>query len=240
MRTVHIVLVIILLCSFRSLSQTLIGFSADLGNRVDYESNYSTKWLSSPLSVSGTLYFLKREEMRNDYYLQYGVGLGVHGHKIRLNDSVDTIYLSNPTSDSYTTLPNYHTIFGSLEIGIGKIFRIRNSDTSLGPILSAGVTHYFISEFSTGFSRSSSFNGPSFRIFETKTINDNGNFKGFIDLGINVILFSRVNAGLHYRYHFKESFRGSYKYSNTPELSEGNVVVYHRVLLLKVLYDLRL
>lgn len=231
-------ILLILLCSLPSISQTLIGFSADLGNRVGYESTYPTQWLYSPLSVSGTLYFLKQEEMRNNYYLQYGAGLGVHGHKIKINDGIDTIGMYQP--DWIDVIPNYHTVFTSFELGLGKVLTLPARDINLAIILSSGLTHYFKSEFSTDSYETETFNGPSYLVFQTQTINDGSNLNGFVDFGVNLILYDRMNVGLHYRYHFTEAFRGTYKIYHTRELSEGDVIVHHRVLTLKLLYDLSL
>jgi hypothetical protein len=205
-------------------AQMYIGITCDLGNRVKIYPNPDAL-LKRPMTLSGSLIFYKREEIRNDWHLQYGAALGVLGYKIKARE-IDT--LSNDP-DFYDPYSSYYTLYISGHFAFGKQFIIRTKNISV--FLGGGITHYFDFLDIQANSSSSVWDGNSFeKVFEYEMSLANEKLKGFAEVSIQTKLNRRILMGLQYRYHFKPAVSGTYNFYHTEIPSNGTLSVTQRAI----------
>jgi len=65
-------------------AQTYIGITADFGNQINYHPNTGETYFKRPISISGSINFLRQETIRNEWSLRYGIGAGLLGYNVKV------------------------------------------------------------------------------------------------------------------------------------------------------------
>src|SRR5689334_6102260 len=89
---------IALFCFLNSKAQTYLGISANLGNQLNFTPD--SKGLRTPPAISGSLVIRVQEELRNDWVLQQGGGVGVLGYELKVV-AMDTILSQDPEPEVF-------------------------------------------------------------------------------------------------------------------------------------------
>lgn len=197
-------------------AQTYLGVSLDAGNQVTVHPNPDAL-LKRPIAFSGSIMLYRKEEIRNDWYLQYGATAGSLGFKIKARE-IDTLR-NDP--DFYDPYASYSTLFVSGHFTIGKRFIINSKNISL--YLGLGATHYF-------YFLDIPSKGSWAEVFEYEMMLTNNKLKGFAELSVQTDLNPRISIGVLLRYHFKPALTGTYNFYNTTEPLNGTLALTQRAL----------
>jgi hypothetical protein len=205
-----------------SVGQTFLGLSADFGNQVKFSPRPEGVTLKSLIFVSGSLRFMRQEEMRNDWFLQYAIDAGIIGYVIKVNcaDTLGQSGIQNPPDFFF----EYATLFGGLGISIGKQFTFREKRLSV--LVGGGVTGYYAASItgSTGY-----FNS-NIDVFTFHLEQKNRRPKGFVELGGQIRLNQLFLLGIRYSYHFNTVLEGTYAFGHINDPPFGRASLAQRAL----------
>ena len=207
---------------FQASAQLHIGLSANIGNKLSYTPDSPN--LKTPAAISGSLVLALEQKFKNDWFLQYGVDIGVLGYIIKYQ------YLDT-TSAKYDPdiFGNYSSVYGNLGISGGKEIRVGSKKLMLG--LGGGLSFYFpnwVSVTSVGYSGDESFisviDGPI------------STAQPFVRVIAQLKLNPKVTVGLGYTHHFKSILEGEYEINETETPSSGTIALYPKELNLAFMY----
>jgi hypothetical protein len=211
-----IVSIIFLLVSPNSGAQTYLGISLDAGNQVTIYPNPDAL-LKRPIAFSGSIMLYRKEEIRNHWYLQYGVTIGSLGFRIKARE-IDTLRNDPNFYDPYSS---YSTLFVSGHFTMGKRFVISSKNISL--YLGGGATHYF-------YFLDIPSEGSWAELFEYEMLLTNSRLKGFAEVSVQTDINPRISTGVLFRYHFKPALTGNYNFYNITEPLNGTLSLNQRAI----------
>ncbi|MFZ2905345.1 MAG: hypothetical protein WAZ98_03980 [Cyclobacteriaceae bacterium] len=224
-------ILISIIISYKALGQIYIGVSCDVGNSVQQNSEIGDTYFKKGLAVSGSLMILKHEQMRKNWFLQYGLAAGVLGHNVKVELKDTLMYPMNSSPDFFLDYTNF---YGSLQFGIGKNFPLGSRKCSF--IISGGATRYFnmFPEGVTGNVGVLNDDNTISTLFYYEMLPSN-KFSAFIECSFQIELARRVTASLSYRNNFNEALTGSYEFYHTPRSSYGQLSLTQKTLSLQLL-----
>ena len=208
----------------QAVAQLHIGLSANIGNSLSLTPDSPN--LKTPAAISGSLMLALEQKLKNDWFLQYGVDLGVLGYIIKYQ------YLDTTSAQyDHYIFGNYLSVYGNLGISGGKEVRIGSKKLMLG--VGGGVSFYYpnwVSVSSVGFSGNESFisviDGPI------------STAQPFVRLIAQLKLNQKATVGLGYTHHFKSILEGTYEVTQTETLGSGEIALYPRELNLTFMYKI--
>ncbi|MTI20230.1 hypothetical protein E1176_04285 [Fulvivirga sp. RKSG066] len=216
------ILLIFLLCSnLYSYGQIYLGFTGDIGNRVEY-SPRAEPFLKRPAAPSGSLSFFVQENINDTWSLQYGGSAGTLGYWLKLQE-FDTLS-TRRDPDFYSSYPNYNTIYTSAHLVFGRSISFKSSFPDLAIYLGGGFTYYFRSEVG-----SSAMVGSE-RIFDYEISRLDEAVKGFMEISTQIHPVHWIMLGLRYRHHFQPALKGTYNLYHVENPPSGEVLVTQRTL----------
>lgn len=226
----HIFLLVINLISFLLISgdifaQMYIGITGDFGNQVSMYPNLSANLLKSPITPSGSLTLINKEEIRNEWYLQYSGGIGTLGFGIKVLDQLDTISVSNG-EHSYSADRNYNTIYVNTSLLFGKQFAFNKRYVAI--FVGGGITYYWDSELRSRYFICNATTCDL--VFEYEMSRKDNKVKGFMEISVQRNLNSWMLIGLHYRHHFSPALKGTYNFYHMNDSPNGAFSLTQRAL----------
>lgn len=230
MRVIIILLFFWITCN--AYAQFYVGFTGDLGNRVNVSPN-PNEWIKCPVTFSGSVTFYKKEDIVNDWCLQYGVAVGVMGYRIKASEA-DTLANDPHFYDIYSS---YSTLYTTGHFSVGKQFTFHQQNVAV--FLGGGATYYFdFTEIQSG-SSSGVWTGSSFEtVFDYEMHLNQNKVKAFAEISLQTQLSARIHVGLQYRHHFKPAATGSYNFYHTREPASGSLSLTQRAISLLFLIRL--
>lgn len=216
--------IIIVLSSWVANAQLYIGFSSDLGNTLKITPNPNSL-LKSPLAPSGSLIFIKHEDINEQWCLQYGASIGILGYNLYARQ-IDTL---NNDPLFYDRYPNYNIPFVNARLSFGRIFEVKKKRVL---IMAGGGASHFLDTFGVGAKGgTSAWNGAHFeRIFEYDIQLTSKRTKGFAEVSLQMSLNKWCLVGLSFRSHFSTSLNGSYRFYHTRQDYSGQLALTPRTL----------
>ncbi|MEO7990503.1 MAG: hypothetical protein ABI663_13240 [Chryseolinea sp.] len=207
-------------------AQVYVGVTGDFGNQVSLSPQPSKSLIKSPITPSFSIALWKQEQIRNDWYMQYGLAVGLLGYRMKIRDNTDTLYL--PTNDvTYSTFWDYITPYlsGQLVFGRSVLIGERNVFFFLG----GGATIYGNSESSVSSSVSTPSGGWA-DDYDYVLYGKEKNLKAFIETSIQTKINNRITMALLYQYHFKSALTGTYNFYNMKDPPSGTLSIAQRAI----------
>ena len=205
-------------------SQSYLGLSLNIGDRLTYAP--SDKGFERPASFSGSIFYLKREQLKNDWVFDTQLTLGILGYNMFVK-GLDTLY-----GGGESNIPEYfyETFYGQASLSFGKSFKLFNQTFKGG--LGGGITYYIHT------------NAPSqygiligvYDAYESSTSSDSGALAGYAQGMLQMELGFNFMVGLSYVYSFNPALNGTFEFFYTPEPVSGEFKLYQRELRISVFY----
>ncbi len=223
----------ILLCalviSINAVSQTFIGVSLNIGNRIRYTPN--SEGLDRPVMLAGSIFFNSRKDLKNNWILLYGANAGIIGYSVKVH-SIDTLRPQS-TSASIFSFPDYSTFYGGVNAVIGKNLFLQKKKLLLG--LGGGAS-YTYSRYPTEYYVTTHFaNGSATEQFYASTSPQN-RVTAFAKAVAQLPINQRLTVGLEYSRHFSSILGGHYEFYHTKEPSLGKIDLFQSELSFTCMY----
>lgn len=206
-------------------SQSYLGLSLNVGDRLTYIP--SDKGFGRPVSFSGRIFYLKREQLKNDWVFDTQVTVGLLGYNMQVK-GLDTL---SDGWDINSSAFFYETFYGQASLSFGKSFELFNQTFTGG--LGGGISYYIHS------------NAPSqygigiagiYDVFESSTSSDSGALAGYAQCDLQMELGFNFMLGLSYIYSFNPALHGTFEFFYTPVPVSGEFKLYQRELRISVFY----
>ena len=210
------------------IAQNYLGLSANIGNQLSFSPN--KEGFKRPVSISGSLVYLNRENLKNEWVIDTELGIGILGYNLFVV-GLDT--LSNGW-DLNTPSYFYETFYGQASLSIGKQFILFKKTFVAG--LGGGLSYYLHTNAPSQYGMG--IDGDE--VFYSSTSSDNSALAGFGRMYVQMKLGFRFVISLSYIYHFNPAIRGTYEFYHTNSDFTGEFRLYQRELRFSVLYVLNL
>ena len=204
-------------------SQSYLGLSLNIGDRLTYTP--SDKGFGRPVSFSGSLFYLKREQLKNDWFFDTQLTIGVLGYKMLVN-GLDTI----SSNDLNISTSFYQTFYGQASLTIGKSFKLFNQ-TFIGG-LGGGIAYYVNVNAPYHYNIGVGY----YDVYKSSTSSDSGALAGYAQGMLQMELGFNFMVGLSYVYAFNPALHGAFEFLNTEEPETGEFKLYQRELRVSVFY----
>lgn len=204
-------------------SQSYLGLSLDIGDRLTYTP--SDEGFERPVSYSGSLFYLKREQLKNHWVIDTQLTIGVLGYKMLVN-GLDTI----SSNDLNISTSFYQTFYGQASLTIGKSFKLFNQ-TFIGG-LGGGIAYYVNVNAPYHYTIGVGY----YDVYKSSTSSDSGALAGFAQGSLQMELGFRFMVGLSYIFSFNPALHGTFEFFYTPEPASGQFKLYQRELRVSVFY----
>lgn len=210
------------LITANAFGQMYIGITGDYGNQVNINPNAEAN-LKSKRSLSTSITFIKQNELRKNWLLQYGTAVGVLGYQINAqsNDTLSTRYHSS------TAFPDYNTLYLNAHIAFGRQFNVKDKVLSL--LVGGGATRY-LSIYESGASGGIRSSRSLETVFEYNMYGATDNLKGFMEIQLQAKLNRWLLLGLRYRHHFEPVLKGDYNFYHMKNRPSGTLSLTQRAL----------
>lgn len=207
--------------------QIYIGITSDFGNRVSMNPKPPTSLLKSPIAPSGSLILLKQEQLKNNWFLQYSVGVGMLGYIMKFSSDFDTLHIYTGET-AYIKELNYYLLYLNGHLSVGKQFCLGNKNITVS--VGGGGTHQWDTESSSSLYVCDDASCSS----DTKTfeyvLRQTSKLKFFAEASAQTNINSRFIIGMKYRYHFSPCLEGTYNFYHTKEATSGSLALSQRAL----------
>lgn len=205
-------------------SQTYLGISANVGNRLRY--NPPSTGLRRAVALSGNLTIRVQEKTRNNWVAQYGADIGVLGYNLKIA-FIDTLHTGYWPPDYKL---DYSTLYGNFHLLIGKEFMIQEKGLMVGA--GGGITRYYslfgASTFSIHYAPSDS--QGVYELFSSTMSDPLTQTSAYIKIAAQLRLNKYISLGLEYSSHIKKVLDGTYQFYHTRTPSAGDISLYQREL----------
>ncbi len=209
-------------------AQTFLGLSANFGNQMRFTPG--SVGLKTPISISGSIILNGQYKMKNNWVLQYSIGLGSLAYNFKIV-SMDT--LAAPEASVFL---DYTTLYGSFNGLVGREISIQKKKIIIG--IGAGASYYLSLFAGTSYGISQANSNSLKRVFYSEMNGAGSKLIGFGKISTQMRLNRLFSVGLEYSYHFSPALEGFYEFSHTKAPSSGTISLYQRefsvVLLVKV------